>query len=51
MREYLKGIFQEKDLPGLFFGVVAGEAAALLIDAPLRAEDREVAVEARANTV
>jgi glyoxylase-like metal-dependent hydrolase (beta-lactamase superfamily II) len=39
MREYLKGIYQEKDLPGVFLGVVAGDDACLLIDTPLRLEE------------
>lgn len=39
MREYLKGIYQEKDLPGVFLGFVEGEGQSLLIDAPLRIDE------------
>jgi len=39
MREYLKGIYQEKDLPGVYLGVVAGDGECLLIDTPLRLEE------------
>lgn len=39
MRKYLKGIYLEKDFPGLFQGVVIGDGQALLIDAPLRSSE------------
>lgn len=38
MRKYLKGIYMEKNYPGIFFGVVIGDGHALLIDAPIQAE-------------
>jgi glyoxylase-like metal-dependent hydrolase (beta-lactamase superfamily II) len=48
MREYLKGIFQEKDLPGVYLGLVQGEGQSLLIDAPLRIDEAKEWVAAAA---
>lgn len=38
MRKYLKGIYLEKDYPGIFLGLVIGDGHALLIDAPIAGE-------------